>query len=88
MYLQKFSMTMYIQKVFSKRICTKICYMYKISKDNVSTNFEKRVYFQKYIYFFFKKNGQCVYVSCNHYIADFFSLFFVKKEMTDFFLVI
>jgi len=47
-------MSMYIQKAFSKRtyvqkfdICT------KISKDNVSTNLERRMYLQKYIYFFF-----------------------------------
>jgi len=29
--------------------------MYKISKDNVFTNFQKRVYLQKYVFFFLSK---------------------------------
>jgi len=50
--------------------------MYKISKDNVFTNFQRRVYLQKYIYFSFKK---CVYLSCNHYMLISF-LFFLKND--------
>jgi len=34
-----FNVNVYTKGFFEKNICTKIWYIYKISKDNVSTNF-------------------------------------------------
>jgi len=55
MYLQKKSMTMYVQKFFfQKTYVQKFWYMYKISKDNEFTNFQRRVYLQKILFFLSK----------------------------------
>jgi len=74
-------------KVFSERTCVhKFDICTKISKDNVSTNFQRRVYLQKYIYFFLLK--EMVNVSCNHYIADFLSPFCKENKKNDWFFLL
>ena len=54
-----FPIIMCVQKVlfFCKKIYVQnFSYMYKISKENVFTNFQRTKYLQKYVYFFPFKN--------------------------------